>query len=173
MKENEKNISDVMFEYIELWYEKKNFYTRLGTFSNVNASELTADFSPANGDPALEISLSLQTAEKSFVLIPKEESVGFAFFINDVDAYILEASEFEEIRINSELINFNGGSLGGLINISDITSKLNNLVTEIKALKTYINAHIHPSTGVPPSPLFTGSFSDFNKSDYEDEKIKH
>lgn len=178
MKDNEKNISDVIFEYIEIWYSKKNFYTRLGTFSDINSTELTAIFTPTNGDPSIEISLSLQTSTKSFILIPKDGSVGMVFFINDSDGYILEASEYDEIRINSELIKYNGGSLGGLINISDITSKLNNLVSEINSLKTFINSHIHTggtiggNTGIP-TPVFLGNFSTFNKNDYEDDTILH
>jgi hypothetical protein len=169
MKDNEKNISDVIFQYIDLWYQTKNFYTRLGTFTDVNSGDLTATFTPSNGDPEIEISLSLQTTEKAFKLIPKEGSVGFVFFINDVDGYILAASEVDEINIDSELIKYNGGNLGGLINISDLTTKLNGLVSDINTELGKIATAITSLGGTyTPSPV-----SSFNKNDYEDDKILH
>jgi len=74
-------------------------------------------------------------------------------------------------------IQFGDGSYDGLIKIIDITAKLNNLVTEITALKTAFNSHTHPTaaTGSPSMPTisFTGNFSNFNKTDYENNNIKH
>ena len=68
-------------------------------------------------------------------------------------------------------ITINGGSLGGLINIADLTQRLNDLV---KAF----NAHTHSVTVAHPGGTFTtlvpaSSASSFNRSDYEDPLITH
>lgn len=64
-----------------------------------------------------------------------------------------------------ETIVINGGKLGGLINIEQITDKINELVNTF-------NSHTHPGvhgpTGTP-----NGTANNFDKGDYEDETIKH
>jgi hypothetical protein len=70
-----------------------------------------------------------------------------------------------------ETIIINGGKLGGLINIEQLTDKINELV------KTF-NNHTHTVTVSHPGGTFTtvspgSSASSFNKDDYEDETIKH
>lgn len=79
---------------------------------------------------------------------------------------------------NTSGIFMGGSNFNGLVKIVELTNKLNALVDEINALKTYIASHTHtcatpgsPSTQ-PVSP-FTGNFTSFNKSDYENTIIKH
>lgn len=72
----------------------------------------------------------------------------------------------------AETITINGGELGGLINIAALTNKLNALVDKF-------NTHTHAVTvgnltGI--AQAFTNpeqKASTFNKTDYEDTKIKH
>lgn len=62
-------------------------------------------------------------------------------------------------------ITINGGKLGGMININDLTAKLNELVQKY-------NSHTHTTPhGVSGVPI--SSAANFNVSDYEDNKIKH
>ena len=61
--------------------------------------------------------------------------------------------------------------LGGLINIEQLTNKINDLVNTF-------NSHTHNVTVSHPGGTFTtvkpgSSASSFKKGDYEDEKIKH
>ncbi len=68
-------------------------------------------------------------------------------------------------------ITINGGSLGGLINIAQLTDKLNALVDAF-------NAHTHNVTVSHPGGTFTtippsSSANPFNKDDYEDPLITH
>ena len=68
-------------------------------------------------------------------------------------------------------VTINGGSLGGLINIADLTQRLNDLVQAF-------NAHTHSVTVAHPGGTFTtlkptASASAFNRSDYEDTLITH
>lgn len=88
-------------------------------------------------------------------------------------------------------VEFNGGKKDGLININDLTDKLNNLVDEVNDLKDKFNAHTHSctlsvstsggptaqtgsATGTSDAPCSTASAATkFDKSDYEDDKITH
>ena len=70
-----------------------------------------------------------------------------------------------------ETIVINGGKLGGLVNIGQLTARINELVDKF-------NSHTHDVTVSHPGGTFTtlptgSSASSFNKGDYEDEKIKH
>lgn len=100
---------------------------------------------------------------------------------NHVDVYIkgsvsvhsddiIDISSAKQVRINS-------GNNGGVINIEDITNKLNGLVKEIEQLKAAYNSHTHTGNmGSPTSPPIiphNNTFSTFNKSDYEDTKFTH
>ena len=168
MGENQ-NISDLIFEYIDRWYETKNFYVLIGIFSDVNETELIANFTPGSGETIIPVNLGFQSQDNSYVIIPNENSIGFVFFINDVDAYILAANDVNEFRINGDLIKYNGGFLGGLIIISDLVSKLNTQVGEINIELGKIATAITGLGGTyVPSPIST-----FNKSDFEDNKILH
>lgn len=70
-----------------------------------------------------------------------------------------------------ETIIINGGKLGGLINIEQLTEKINDLVNTF-------NGHTHQVTVSHPGGTFTtvtpgSSASSFQKGDYEDIKVKH
>lgn len=68
-----------------------------------------------------------------------------------------------------ESITINGVNLGGLVNVEQLTNKLNQLVNTF-------NTHIHPAVlgELPVTVSVTASqAATFSKSDYEDTKIKH
>ena len=72
---------------------------------------------------------------------------------------------------HAERVVVNGGKLGGLINIEQLTSKMNELVDAF-------NSHTHEVTVAHPGGTFmtaapTGSASPFRRGDYEDELVKH
>ena len=75
-------------------------------------------------------------------------------------------------------IAINNGDNGGVINIQQLTNKLNNLQQELEQLRSLFNSHTHTSasSGSPTSPNLqpdTSPFSKFNKEDYEDTKFIH
>ena len=83
----------------------------------------------------------------------------------------------------AETVFFNGGTLGGLINIETLTTKLNNLTDKVNALVDLFNGHTHlvnttgsstaqSGTAVAPSTQAQKA-TNFDKSDYEDKTIKH
>lgn len=70
-----------------------------------------------------------------------------------------------------ERIEVNGGLLGGLVNIEELTAKINELVDAF-------NSHTHQVTVAHPGGTFTTvkpmkAANRFVKGDYEDETIKH
>ena len=107
----------------------------------------------------------------SLLIKPKIKSMVTVAGYDDLrDLQILKVQDIDKII-------FNNGSNHGLVNIADLTSKLNNLVAEIKALKTSLDIHVHVgvTTGIGTSgtSVITGNFSDFNQSNYEDTNFKH
>ena len=64
-----------------------------------------------------------------------------------------------------ESITINGGKLGGLVNIEDLTKKINELIK-------VVNNHTHQGTHGATGPPLTKA-QEFKKTDYEDVTIKH
>lgn len=85
---------------------------------------------------------------------------------------IIQIDEIEKIEIN-------GGKLGGLINIEELTTKLNNIEKDINNLKSVIQNWIPvaedggASLKTAASSWAARQIELSSKSDYEDENIKH
>lgn len=83
------------------------------------------------------------------------------------------------VYINSkDKIIFNQGTKDGVVNINELTDKLNNLIQELEVLKENFNSHTH--TGVTTGSSVSGvtlqqqpSFTRFNKEEYEDKNFLH
>lgn len=77
---------------------------------------------------------------------------------------------------NRDNIIFNGGDLNGLVVIQKLTDKLNELKNSVNDLITKYNAHVHvcaaPGSPCKPVEVFAQPAKAFNKSDYENTKIK-
>ncbi len=132
------------------------------------------------GDAELEgirLRASLSNRERQMLVVPK---VGSAVTLGCLTAdlnnmVVLQVDEIESITIN-------GGELGGLIKIQELTDKLNELVDKF-------NSHTHTiaSSGIQVTgtavaqtnqapvtvPAVTSKAKKFNTSDYEDETVTH
>lgn len=77
------------------------------------------------------------------------------------------------LLMDNSIINFNGGGLKGLVEVEQLTQKLNTLVQQVNAFINVYNTHIHPaSMGTTSSTVSQATtVSTFNKSDYENTKI--
>ncbi len=92
-----------------------------------------------------------------------------------IDLVVLSYSEIEKVEVAIEQTTYtidkdgivmNGGNNGGLINIQELTDKLNDLITAF-------NTHTHGVQSFGNSSA-TGTLAKaFNASDYEDTKVKH
>ena len=132
------------------------------------------------GDAEIEgvrLRASLTERDRQILTVPK---VGSAVTLGCLTAdlnnlVVLQVDEVEKIIIN-------GGELGGLIKIQELTDKLNELVDKF-------NSHTHSltsgtvnvsgsmgaATNAQPInvPAITSKASKFNAGDYEDETITH
>lgn len=91
------------------------------------------------------------------------------------------------VTLNGEYINIlsksgvivNKGDNDGLVNVVDLTTRLNKLVQEIEQLKAELATHTH--SGVLSGPAVTGTpvvppttvFTPFQETDYQDTSVIH
>lgn len=81
--------------------------------------------------------------------------------------------------ISADNITLNGGSLGGLINIEDITTKLNNIENDLNTIKTAFNSWTPVSQDggaalkASAAAWAASSLTLSVRSDYEDTIVQH
>lgn len=116
--------------------------------------------------PGVRLKASELADDGLMLITPK---VGSAVTIGSLSGDLTELVVLQVDHI--ETIVINGGKLGGLINIEQLTDKINELVESF-------NSHTHQVTVSHPGGTFTTvkpmeSAKTFDKGDYEDVKIKH
>lgn len=128
------------------------------------------------GDAEIEgvrLRASLTEREREILVVPKiGSSVTLGCLTADLNnPVVLQVDEVESITVN-------GGQLGGLINIQDLTDKINALVDAF-------NSHTHllpvgavitsagASTNPVNVPAITKKAAKLDRRDYEDDTIKH
>ena len=132
------------------------------------------------GDAEIEgvrLRASLTEREREILVVPKVgSSVTLGCLTADLNnPVVLQVDEVESITVN-------GGQLGGLIKIQELTEKINALVDAF-------NSHTHsiPTGGIQTEgtavkqantapvniPAISRKADKFNASDYEDESITH
>lgn len=117
--------------------------------------------------PDVRLRASETADDGEILLIPKVgTAVVFGSLTGDLSQLVvLQVDHIESIKATGS-ITINEGKLGGLVNIEDLTNKLNTLVQSF-------NTHTHTGNmGAPTTPPVAQAQT-FNKSDYEDTKIKH
>lgn len=184
-------------------------YCKICTVDAVDVEARTVDCTPIDESAPL-VGVNLQASQDSsvgVVLFPAVGSYVIVAFITPavaavvlcdkidkaqlsigktqitVDAEVVDTSLGDtSFRITSEGVQFNGGKLGGLLKIEQLTEKFNEL---IRAFNTH--THTIPVGGVPvtgtaaaqsnPAPVMvpavTQTMPEVKASDYEDAKVKH
>lgn len=148
----------------------------LGIVESVDKEKHTCDV-VRDGQPTLfncRLNAVIDTLDSYMVAFPKEGSYVLCITLDEPTAcFVFACSQLDEIStkigdttmvVTEKDILFNGGTLGGLIKISEFTNKLNEFVT------TY-NGHVHPETGSTTSPTASQA-KKFNRNDYENKKVK-
>lgn len=77
---------------------------------------------------------------------------------------VIAVDEAERIEISGDVV-INGGKNGGMVNITDLTKILNNMITSY-------NAHTHAVAGAVTKPV-EKVVQSVKNSDYEDKQVKH
>lgn len=80
---------------------------------------------------------------------------------------------------SNKVIQFNDGVNQGVVNIKELTQKLNQTISELESLREAFNTHTHTGvqtgggvSGVPATPI-SKSFTPYNQADYEDKNCTH
>ena len=172
------------------------------TVDEVDKTARTIDCTPINeGAPLLGVNLQAnQETDYGFCLFPEKGSFVVVGFVADGAAGVVlltEKIESAEIviddtsavmdadglriktekmsaDINRENIIFNGGDLGGLIKIEDLTKRLNLIENDINKLKTAMPV---PQDGgaalqAAAASWFGAQLTTTKRGDYENTKIK-
>lgn len=175
------SIREIFEEIIANQIDRENFYSVLGKAVNVDEATRTCDLEPIE-DNAPRAGIRLQSAESGttgIVLIPKEGSFIVASFFDKRTGFVSLTSELEKILIDTDLVQYNGGDNGGLINIDDLVSQLNKIETDINTLKSIFTTWIPVANdGGAALKALLASFSSSSltptvSTDMEDTKVTH
>jgi hypothetical protein len=183
-------VKEALLNFIRIWSDQNKIYSQQCIVKSVDSNKRTCVCTPVDGGADLlnvriEADLTVNTDDdpinsspKGFFVIPKVGSLVIVSYLSKTDSYVSVWTEISDIIVISDLFKFNDGSLGGLIKINDLVIKLNNLVTEIKSLKTALDTHVHTGVttgaGTSGTPVpFVANFTNFNKNDFENDKIIH
>ncbi len=176
------------------------------TVDAIDKAARTVDCSPINeGAPLLGVNLQAnQGADFGLCLFPEKDSYVVVGFVADGDAGVVlltEKIESAEIviggtsvvmdadgcridtekmsaHINRDNIIFNGGDLGGLVRVEDITKRLNLIEKDINKLKTAMSGWTPvPQDGGAALKAAAASWAGSQltptkRGDYENTKIK-
>ncbi len=169
MSWTEKTLKDALDTLINRFISKEKFYSKLGKATEINETELTFVFVPNDETAPITCNMAVvETATQAFVLVPKDGSTTVVTFTNKGDPYQVNTQEAEKVLINAEQTVFNAGSNGGLIVVGSQTAKLNQLVSEMQTELAAIAIGIAGAGGT----YTPGTLTTFNKSDYENDKVK-
>ena len=163
-------IEQIIDAFITQKLGNKEIYSVIGTASNVDDIERTCDVEPLDGTADI-LGVKLQSvlnSSKGFVQIPKSNSKVIVTFLNNKTGYVAICDEVDKILIDTDLVQFNGGT-DGMTDIANLTTKLNKLKTELQAELVKIQTGIAGVGGAYTPGILTA----FSKTEYEDSKIKH
>lgn len=157
----------------------------------VDRTSRSVDCEPLDeGAPILSCSLQGdQDGEDGFLLIPKVGSYVIVGLVDGQDAgVVLLTDELDALDVKigdrtlsftPEGIVFNGGNLGGLIKVEELTTKLNTIEQDINSLKQALSTWTPiPSDGGAALKAAVTSWAGkqlqkSKRGDYEDPNVKH
>lgn len=169
--------------------ERQSMTVAIGTVQNIDEDKRLCEIK-VNDDLTLfncRLNAILSNYQDRLLIVPKDKSA-VAFLTVDgnlTDPIIITYSEIDkvllktgdtEINISDEKIEINGGENNGIVKIQELTDKLNDLVNWCKnhthsGVITSVTGQATGTSGNSGAP--TSSPADFDKSDYEDDKITH
>jgi hypothetical protein len=92
--------------------------------------------------------------------------------------YVAMFSDLQDVYLDATgKITMNQGTLGGLVKVRDLVTKLNALESKVNAIISSYNAHVHPdpvsgTTGAPTVPI-TGTLTPTQVVDIENPNVTH
>lgn len=131
------------------------------------------DCAPLNKKPIIRAVRLKAESEGGVLIIPSEGSVVFVTMESEAEGFVSMYGKIDSVQ-------FFDGAKGGLINIEDLVSKLNNLEGALNDVVDKLKIHTH--AGVTTGAGLSGVSTEFIavtplpetvKEDIEDVRIKH
>ena len=185
-------------------YNLDQLYLVTGTCTNIDEAAGTCDVEAISGNATTTISgVKFQAAIGDGVdYIPVDGSVVKVLFskyttpfivqYSDIDKMIMAANSgvyhFDDYAFDCDAIVFNGGNNNGLVKVSPLKTKLNNLESDLNTLKTLLSTMIAAMQAVtsgnvshaeliayftPLLPYTTQVLIPTQQTEIEDTKFKH
>lgn len=162
----------------ELLKDKFAFDLRLGTVVPGSVSGGFCQVVPfdtedenGNGSPMPNVRLQSNSGN-GIILTPADGSVVVIGKLIEPDYCVLLYSSL----VNIQMLD---GSYGGLVEVANLTSKLNNLENKVNNIISVFNTHVHTgvvtgsgSSATTPT-LISGTLTPTNRGDIENTKITH
>jgi len=163
-------LNDIFTSLVRRVIKKERIYSTLGVVKSIGSTTYT--IKPNDGGSEIEVN---RISDETIELIPSVGSLAMVVWNDNKNAYTLMVSGVSDVIVN-------GGLNGGLIKVTELTAKLNALVTTVNALITAYNAHVHgvqvdppPVPPVPSSPPAAPATPAviFIETQYTNLKVKH
>ena len=189
-----KTLPNILNDFIIKVLREQSFYAERATVTKVDTEAMTCTVTTRSKQTILYnvIIGAYRGATFGAYLIPKVNSVVTIAYYSRNEAYIVKPGPLERVQLDmgtgegagvtlvveDGVVTLNGGELGGLIAIADLTTKINDLVSTVNSLLSEYRLHMHPTAATgPPSPptptSMTPDAATFTEGDYENEEIKH
>lgn len=147
----------------------------VGTVDSVDASKRSCVITSVSskGRVTIEDVQLMADIDDGFLLVPKIDSTVIVCYSTYNKPFVALFSELERVllvvgdstlEVTGSEIKFNGGLLGGLVKVSDLVSRLNDIENKVNAIITW-GATVTP-------PLATGPLTPTTRANIENEKIK-
>ena len=164
------------------------------TVDSVDTTRRTIDCTPLDeGAPLLDVNLQAnQESKVGVVQFPRKDSmvivamnpIGQAAVVlaEDVETIAINIADSTTIDITEDGIVMNGGKLGGMIKIQELTDKVNELVDKFNNhthtlmtgdVKVEGNATAQANIEPITVPAITSKAQPFSAGDYEDSHVTH
>ncbi|MCP3682141.1 MAG: hypothetical protein GY861_05560 [bacterium] len=166
-----RSVYDLFRRIVQSILSVEDLYSERGTISSVDVDDRTCVVTLITGGTVSDVKLQA-TAESAVGMLiePKVNTPCVITFMGRKDAFLSMVDEVENVFITaSDSVIINGGSNDGLINITELTSELNDFKNEIAAELVKIQSGIATAGGA----YAPGVLSTFTKSSYEDTNVKH
>jgi hypothetical protein len=162
-------------------YNKEVVSITICTVQAVNEAARTCDCVPTTGEGTTLIPGVLLSAEANdgILLLPTVGSTVIVAFTSRMTAFLLMTSDVDKVIIQAaNLVQFNDGTMGGLVQVAALTTKLNNIENMLNDLATKFNIHTHvvaaaPGTSAIPIPLETMTLVNTIRANIENTLVTH
>lgn len=147
---------------------------------SVNVDACTCVCQQVHGTTSAErktVSLMADVSD-GWLLIPAVGSTVIIAWSDRQLPYVAMFSDLQDVYLDATgKITMNQGTLGGLVKVRDLVTKLNNLENKVNAIISSYNGHVHPdpvsgTTGTPTVPI-TGTLTPTKVVDIENPNVTH